>query len=59
MDPPNYGLEALLEIVFNNIPGVRNVTRQGGAGDHGADLIVEYEGGIPHPAFQTQHTCVV
>ncbi|MHC2618155.1 hypothetical protein ACVIW2_000186 [Bradyrhizobium huanghuaihaiense] len=44
---------------FQNIPGVRGVTRQGGAGDHGADLIVEYGGGIPHPALRTQHICVV
>lgn len=56
---PNYGLERLLELVFKNIPGVRGVTRQGGAGDHGADLIVEFEGGIPHPALRTQHICVV
>jgi Restriction endonuclease len=56
---PNYALEALLELVFKAIPGVHKVVRQGGAGDHGADLIVEFEGGLPHPALQTQHTCVV
>ena len=56
---PNYDLEALLELVFKSIPGVRKVVRQGGSGDHGADLIVEFEGGLPHPALQTQHTCVV
>ena len=56
---PNYDLEALLELVFSAVPGVRRVVRQGGAGDHGADLIVEFEGGLPHPVFQTQHTCVV
>jgi Restriction endonuclease len=56
---PNYDLEALLELIFKAIPGVRSVVRQGGAGDHGADLIVEFEGGLPHPALQTQHTCVV
>jgi hypothetical protein len=56
---PNYDLEALLELLFAKVPGVRKVTRQGGAGDHGADLIVEFEGGLPHPVFQTQHVCVV
>jgi hypothetical protein len=56
---PNYDLEGLLELVFKAIPGVRNVVWQGGAGDRGADLIVEFEGGLPHPALQTQHKCVV
>lgn len=56
---PNYALEGFLKLVFDRIPGVRNVIWQGGAGDHGADLIVEFEGGLPHPALQTQHTCVV
>ena len=56
---PNYGLEALLELVFRKMPTVQKVTRQGGAGDHGADLIVEYETGLPIPALQTQQTCVV
>ncbi|GJE62071.1 restriction endonuclease [Methylobacterium trifolii] len=56
---PNYDLEILLEQVFKLMPGVRRVTRQGGAGDHGADLIVEYESGLPIPSLQSQHTCVV
>jgi len=56
---PNTDLEILLEKLFNSIPGVSKVTRQGGAGDRGADLIVEFEGGLPHPALQTQHKCVV
>ncbi|TXN33417.1 restriction endonuclease [Methylobacterium sp. WL30] len=56
---PNYDLEVLLEQVFKLMPGVRRVTRQGGAGDHGADLIVEYESGLPIPSLQSQHTCVV
>jgi hypothetical protein len=55
---PNFGLEELLEIVFKSIPGVR-VDRKRGKGDHGADLIIEFEGGLPHPVFQTQHTCLV
>lgn len=45
---PNTDLESLTEQVFRRVPGVRTVTRQGGAGDHGADLIVELEfGSIP------------
>lgn len=56
---PNYDLEALLELVFKVVPGVRSVIRQGGAGDHGADLIVEFEGGLPHPALQVQQKWVV
>lgn len=56
---PNYDLEFLLELVFQAMPNVRKVVRQGGAGDHGADLLVEYESGLPMPALQTQHTCVV
>ena len=45
---PNTDLESLVERVFSRVPGVRSVTRQGGAGDRGADLIVELEfGSIP------------
>jgi hypothetical protein len=56
---PNFGLEELLEIVFKSIPGVQKVDRKRGKDDHGADLIVEFEGGLPHPVFQTQHKCLV
>ena len=56
---PNYDFEALLELVFRGMPNVRRVIRQGGAGDHGADLLIEYESGLAIPALQTQHTCVV
>lgn len=56
---PNYDLEALVGSVFERVPGVRRVTRQGGAGDNGADLLVEYESGLPVPALQSQHLCVV
>ncbi len=45
---PNRNLEPLVEKVFQSVPGVRAVKRQGGAGDHGADLIVDFEfGSIP------------
>ena len=56
---PNYDLEKLLELIFRAMPRVLRVNRQGGAGDNGADLIVEYEGGLPIPALLTQHTCIV
>ena len=56
---PNYDFEGLLELVFREMPNVRRVVRQGGAGDHGADLLIEYESGLPIPTLQTQHTCVV
>ncbi len=32
---------------------------QGGAGDHGADLRVILESGLPFPGLQEEHTCVV
>lgn len=56
---PNYDLEALVGSVFERVPGVRRVARQGGAGDGGADLLVEYESGMPVPALQSQHLCIV
>ena len=46
--PPNTDLENLVEQVFRRVPGVRSVTRQGGAGSRGADLVVELDfGSIP------------
>lgn len=56
---PNYDLELLVEQVFKAMPGVRKVKRKGGSGDHGADLIVEFESGLPIPVMQEQHVCVV
>ncbi|ABC23511.1 restriction endonuclease [Rhodospirillum rubrum] len=56
---PNYDLEKLLELIFSGMAGVKRVVRQGGAGDHGADLIVEFETGLSHPAFQYQHICII
>lgn len=54
---PNYSLEGLIGAVFKNIPGVVDVKVLGGAGDHGADIIVEYEEGLPF--FRSQKKCVV
>jgi hypothetical protein len=56
---PNTALEALLAEVFKNVPGVREVKWQGGAGDYGADLIVVFESGLPVPGLQRQSTCVI
>lgn len=56
---PDVQLERLLEKVFKNVPGVLEVKRQGGAGDHGADLLVTYESGLPIPELTEQHTLVV
>jgi hypothetical protein len=56
---PNYDLEILMEQVLKRIPGVKEVKRQGGAGDHGADLIVVFESGLPIPGLEQQRICVV
>ena len=45
---PHTDLERLVEQVFRHLPGVRSVTRQGGTGGRGGDLVVELElGSIP------------
>jgi len=56
---PNTDLEKLLAEVFRNVPGVKEVKLQGGAGDRGADLIIIFESGIPVPGLQKQTTCVI
>jgi hypothetical protein len=56
---PNYDLEALVEAIFKTMPNVRRVNRQGGAGDHGADILVTYATGLPIPGLQIDETCVV
>ncbi len=55
---PNKKLEFLLEEVFRKIPGTR-VTRQGGAGDHGADVIVEYDDWLVMEGLLPSKKCVV
>ncbi len=42
---PNKDLESLIARVLERVPGVKGVTRQGGPGDQGADLVVECESG--------------
>ena len=56
---PNYCLEELIAETFKNIAGVKEVKLQGGAGDHGADVLVVFESGIPIPGLQQQRTCVI
>lgn len=56
---PNYDFECLVAEVFKNIPGVIDVKRQGGAGDHGADVLVTFDGGLPIPGLEKQSVLVV
>ena len=60
---PNYDLEALFAEVFRKLPGVVDVRWQrgwqGGAGDHGADILVTFEAGLPIPGLEQEHTVVV
>ena len=56
---PNYDFERLISDVFKKVPRVKDVTWQGGAGDHGADVLVVFEGGLPIPGLEKEHTLVV
>jgi hypothetical protein len=56
---PNYDLEVLIAETFKSVPGVKEVKLQGGAGDHGADMLVVFESGLPVPGLQQQRTCVI
>lgn len=56
---PNYALETLIAKVMERVPGVLSVKRQGGAGDYGADILVEYEEGLPFANLKQQALCVV
>ena len=56
---PNYDLECLLAEVFKKIPGVIDVKWQGGAGDHGADILVTFDDGLPIPGLEKQTVLVV
>ena len=52
-------LESLIAEIFRNVPGVKEVKEQGGAGEHGADLQVIFEWEVPILGIQEQRTCVV
>ena len=56
---PREDLEELIARVLRNVPGVKEVREQGGSGEHGADLLVTYECGIPISELQGTGTCVV
>ena len=56
---PNYDLEALVAEIFRSMPTVRHVVLQGGAGDHGADILVKYTTGLPIPGIEIDETCLV
>lgn len=55
---PNYDLEHLIELVLNQNPHLR-VDRRGGAGDHGADLIVVSEHAHPITGRLEQRTYII
>ena len=52
---PNRYLEELLFRCFENVRGVKDVQPKGGAGDHGADLVVVFKSEMPI----RERTCVV
>lgn len=56
---PNYDLEKLIAAVFENVPGVVDVLPQGGPADHGADIIVKFDEGLPIPGLEKQTVLVV
>ncbi len=56
---PGSQLESLIAKIFRNVPGVKEVKEQGGAGEHGADLQVIFEWKVPILGIQEQRTCVV
>ncbi|TEB10636.1 restriction endonuclease [Pelotomaculum propionicicum] len=56
---PNYDFECLVAEVFKRVPGVIDVRWQGGAGDHGADILVTFEDGLPIPGLEKQSLLVV
>jgi hypothetical protein len=41
------------------VPGVKQVIWQGGAGDHGADIRIIFETGLPFAGLTEQRMCVV
>ncbi|HEX3035885.1 MAG TPA: restriction endonuclease [Thermodesulfobacteriota bacterium] len=45
--------------MLQKIPGVVDVRWQGGAGDHGADILVTFEAGLPIPGLENEYAVVV
>ena len=56
---PGPDLEKPIAEIFRNVPGVKEVKEQGGAGERGADLQVIFEWEVPILGIQEQCTCVV
>ena len=56
---PGSDLEKPIAEIFRNVPGVKEVKEQGGAGEHGADLQVIFEWEVPILGIQEQRICVV
>ena len=56
---PGNDLEKPIAEIFRNVPGVKEVKEQGGAGERGADLQVIFEWEVPILGIQEQRTCVV
>jgi len=56
---PNFDLEELVARVFQSVPDVCDVQRKRGRGDHGADIIVTFESGLPVAGLGDQQTCIV
>ena len=56
---PGADLENPTADAFRNVPGVKEVKEQGGAGERGADLRVIFEWEVPILGIQEQRTCVV
>lgn len=56
---PNTNLECLVAEVFKKVPNVTDVKWQGGAGDHGADILVTFEDGLHINGLSKQSLLVV
>ena len=56
---PGSDLEKPIAEIFRNVPGVKEVKEQGGAGERGADLLVIFEWEVPILGIQEQSTWVV
>lgn len=52
-------LENFIAEIFGRVPGVKNVKKQGGPGEKGADLLVTFEWEIPSLNISEQRKCAV
>lgn len=56
---PNFDLEGLIAEKFKRIPNVKKAEVKHGLGDHGADILVTFEDGLPFSGLITNRTCLV